>query len=166
MLSSNDPQRKEINLPRVYMTSIESFLKTLKVFKEAEQLKTFKISLGINLTLHDLLEITQNLDCSILPANTVSMFLDIYIYVKDLKLPDERAVALQKIFGKVRFNISLLLNSGCKGSLSEFKKCVPVMKNNFKCEDLNKDDSEYVSQIEEDELDYINDLDNLADLDQ
>ena len=107
--------QKEIDLPRIYMTSIESLLKLFKSLKEAEQLQLLKIRIGITLCLKDAGKIFEHLENVVISSKNTFVFLKICLPFRSrFTFQAQERMMAKKYFGNLKFNICYLTqaNSG------------------------------------------------------
>ena len=123
--------KKKISFSRVYVDSVKSFHKILKIFKEADQFQTLEISLGILFRLRSLLEIPYYFSSPILPANNA--FIHLKVYFPDFKkycFSNEGFKMMQSAFGKVKYDIYCLIQKKARSSSNEERICQSAIINN------------------------------------
>jgi len=129
--SSSQAKLKEIALGKIQISSAQSFIKLLKVFKEVEQLQRLRISLNIVLNLKGWEDIDKNFQETILPAKNVSITLRVYVSTTNrFSSTAKRILDLQKVFGKMRFSVTLVTKEKTRHS-GERQIYTPFIENNY-----------------------------------
>jgi len=110
MLLDNNTM-KEIHLEKIYLTSVGSFLRLLKLLKEVgEGHQLWKIKLGITLSVGHLADIVKTIKYPIVPERNVEIDLDIYVASqKRFSLSPKGLKYMQGIFSHFQFDCSLLV---------------------------------------------------------
>ena len=133
MLSNNDCL-EEIHLERIFLTSVQAFLRLLKLLKEVGELNPlWKIQLGITLSVKNLADIVGNIRYPIIPERNVTIDLDIYVSSqKRFSLSQKGFRYMQSVFSYIKFDFSLLVPELSQHyPYREEKREIPLIRKNL-----------------------------------
>ena len=129
--------KKQINLSKINVYSVESLNRLLTQFKNAGSLISLQINLEVILHQDNLRDLLDSLtDPLVFPSN-ITITLKIYIFFKDyFTLQAKETVFLQRIFRKFKLDVILKLpteyqHRWCLDSNLYVVKYIPLMINHF-----------------------------------
>jgi len=133
-LLNKNPQTKEICFSKIYLNSLDSFLKFLKQIKAFQQCDSLKIRLEIILFLTNLTDIQKRFESPIILTKNFTISLDIYVpFYLNAVYCKEGLKAFQNTFQNFRLNVHLSNLEYARFVGSVQMNYTQVIQNNFLC---------------------------------